>query len=202
MQYQVTLHDTQPCYEGFFKIYAYTVSFDRFTGGQVQQVIRECGKKHDVVAVLPYDPVRGEFLLVEQFRIGMLVRGEHPWTLEIVAGFMDVQGEDEVRTAQRELFEETGCEAQAVYPMTEYYSGPGGSAAKIKVYLATIDATTRREFTGIIEEGEDIRVHTVSVKEMYDAVSEGRLNNATSLIAFQQFFMHDWEGKIKQLASQ
>lgn len=196
MQYQYHVHDQETAYRGFFKFNRYRISFDSFGGGQIENVIRECGVKHDIVAVLPYDPVAEVFLMVEQFRIGMMVRGEHAWTHEIVAGFMDVVGETQLQTAERELFEETGCRAKSLHPMISYYPGPGGSAAKIHVFVAVVDSAEAVDHTGIAEEGEDIRVQKIPLATAKENLLNGTLDNATSLIAFQQFFMHHWLDKL------
>lgn len=188
MKYQYTLHKEATAYNGFFKFNQHHVSFEKFGGGFIDNVVRECGHKGDIVGVLPYDPVRQIFLMVEQFRIGMAVRQEHPWTLEIVAGFMDIIGETPEQTARRELTEETGCTATALYPLIDYYPSPGGSATKNYVFVAEVDSSTALEHTGLIEEGEDIRVHKIPLQTMVEKLQKGEINNATAIIALQQFF--------------
>lgn len=196
MKYQYTVHEKIAAYQGFFKFDRYTVSFEKFSGGMIEQVHRECGKKGDVVAVLPYDPIREVVILVEQFRIGMMVRGNHPWNLEIVAGFMDVDGEDERTTAQRELLEETGCTALALHPLIDYYPSPGGSASQVHVFLAEVDSSQALEFTGLEAEGEDIRVNRMPLAELRQQFEQNHINNGTAIIAFQQFFLHNWAEKL------
>ncbi|PID65940.1 MAG: ADP-ribose pyrophosphatase [Gammaproteobacteria bacterium] len=189
MKYRYTIHQEEKAYRGFFKFNRYHVSFEKFAGGFIENVTRECAKKGDIVSVLPYDPTRQTFLMVEQFRIGMVVRQEHPWTLEVVAGFMDVAGETPEQTAKRELAEETGCQAIALYPLIRYYPSPGGSATQNHVFVATVDSSQALEHTGIIEEGEDIRVHKVHLSTMTEKLRKGEINNSTAIIALQQFFM-------------
>lgn len=196
MKYQFTLHDSREVYRGFFKFDRHTVSFEKFSGGMIENVWRECSKKGDIVAVLPYDPVRQEMILVEQFRVGMAIRGNHPWTLEIVAGFMDVEGEDEITTAKRELSEETGCSAQAIYPLLAYYPSPGGSASKVHIFIAEVDADEALQHTGLEAEGEDICVHRIPLAEMREKVARNDIDNATAIIALQRFFMDNWVEKL------
>jgi ADP-ribose pyrophosphatase len=38
---------------------------------------------------------------------------------------------------------------------------------------------------GLAEEGEDIRVHVLPLEDALDAVKDGRINNAASIIALQ-----------------
>lgn len=196
MKYQFTVHDSQSVYNGFFKVDRHTISFEKFDGGMIENVWRECSKKGDIVAVLPYDPIRQELLMVEQFRIGMVVRGLHPWTLEIVAGFMDVVGEDAVSAAKRELKEETGCTAKTLHALLDYYPSLGGSASEMHVFIAEIDVSEALQYTGIEAEGEDICVHRFSLAEMRDKLANNEINNATAIIALQQFFMGNWAEKL------
>lgn len=199
MQYRYKLHHSEKAHDGFFKTYRHVVSFECFSGGMLDNVVRECGNKGDIVGVLPYDPVRREFLLVEQFRIGLLVRGENPpWTQEIVAGFMDVAGESPEDTARRELQEETGCSAKAIHPLIDYLSSPGGSAARNRLFIAVVDADQAATYAGLHEEGEDIRVCRVSLEEMQTKLARGDIDNSTAIIAFQQFFLDNWADKLPQ----
>lgn len=198
MKYQYTIHNKVVACDGFFKFDRYTVSFERFDGSMMENIDRECGKKGDIVAVLPYDPIRQEVLLVEQFRIGMVVRGVHPWTLEIVAGFMDIPGEDEITTAKRELYEETGCRARAVYPLIDYYPSPGGSAARVHIFIAEVDASEALPHTGIVEEGEDICVHRIPLAALKEKVTKNEIDNSIAIIAFQQFFGDDWVTRLRE----
>lgn len=196
MKYQYTIHHQESAYRGFFKTDRYQISFEKFGGGFIENVYRECGKKGDIVGVLPYDPVKQIFLMVEQFRVGMMVRQEHPWTLEIVAGFMDVDGETPEQTARRELFEETGCQATAIYPLIDYYPSPGGSAAKNHVFIACVDADSAQLHTGIHAEGEDIRVHQIPLATIRQQLADKTLHNATAIIAFQQFIVEAWHQRL------
>lgn len=200
MEYQYKIHDKKTAANGFFKSDCYTVSYEKFSGGMINYVDRECGKKGDIVAVIPYDPILKQIILVEQFRIGMMVRGIHPWTLEIVAGFMDIEGEDEIMTAKRELQEETGCTAKALHPLINYYPSPGGSASKVHIFIAEVDANEALEHTGIEAEGEDICVHCIPLDKLKQQFENNDIQNATAIIAFQQFFMHDWEKQLEVTA--
>ncbi len=196
MKYQYTVHEKKNTYNGFFKIDSYCVSFEKFTGGVIENVMRECSAKGDIVSVLPYDPTKKTFLMIEQFRIGMHVRGVVPWNQEIVAGFMDIEGESPEDTAKRELIEETGCSAIKLYPLIEYYPSPGGSGAKNYVFIATVDSNQAKKHTGIIEEGEDIYVKIIPLDTIKTQLKNREIDNATAIIALQQFFSDNWQEKL------
>lgn len=197
MQYQYTVHQKDKVYDGFFKFNRYDVSFERFGGGFIEHVSRECGRKGDVVAVLAFDPVREVFLMVEQFRIGMVVRNQHPWTQEIVAGFMDKPGESPIQTAERELQEETGCQAKAMHHLFSFHPSPGGSASRVHLFIAEVDSSEVTEITGITEEGEDIFVHRVPLADIRERLRKGELDSATTLVAYQQFFLDNWQQQLQ-----
>lgn len=187
MKYQFKIHQHGQCYDGFFKFFEYHVSYESFRGGMIENVRRECGKKGDVVAVLPYDSVRQQFIMVEQFRIGLLVRDLHPWNFEIVAGFMDIAGETPEQTAIRETKEETGCDVKHIEKICSYFPGAGGSASMIHLYFAEIDSSQVIEHTGNLDEGEDIRVHVMPYAKLDDMIVDERSQNATAIMALQAF---------------
>jgi len=82
------------------------------------------------VGVLALDDT-DRILLIRQYRhpVGRLL-----W--EIPAGLRDVAGEDPWATAQRELLEEAGYRARDWRVLVDYFSSPGFSTERLRVYLA------------------------------------------------------------------
>lgn len=191
MNYQFKVLDSSEVYRGFFKLQRYEVDFELFRGGFSGPVMRECSATSGyVVVALPYDPERREFLLVEQFRIGAMVAGHHPWQLEAVAGFMDKPGESADACMQRELMEEAGLEAQTLEHVTTYFGSPGGSAGQTHFYFARVDSSKAALHTGLLEEGEDILVHRVPFDTAFAWLFNGEIKNATLILALQAFLLH------------
>ena len=62
-------------YKGFFSLVKLSLKHRLFDGGWSQPMTREIFERGDAVAVLPWDPIRDEVILVEQFRPGAL-RGQ------------------------------------------------------------------------------------------------------------------------------
>ncbi len=93
-------------------------------------VARQVVQHPGAVAVVALDE-GGQVLLIRQYR--------HPvsrllW--EIPAGLRDVTGEPLHETAARELLEETGYAAADWQVLTDFYSSPGISTERIRVFLA------------------------------------------------------------------
>ena len=89
-------------YDGYFKLREYTLRHALFDGGTSSEMTREVFERGHAVAVLPYDPVSDTVLLIEQFRIGAYVAGEHAWLGEVVAGIID-SGQTAEEVGRREL---------------------------------------------------------------------------------------------------
>jgi 8-oxo-dGDP phosphatase len=91
---------------------------------------REVVEHPGAVAVLALDEAE-RVLLIRQYRhpVGRLL-----W--EIPAGLRDVAGEPLRLTAERELLEEVGYRASSWNVLADYYSSPGMTDERIRVYLA------------------------------------------------------------------
>jgi ADP-ribose pyrophosphatase len=82
------------------------------------------------VAVLALDDAQ-RVLMIRQYRhpVGRLL-----W--EIPAGLRDAAGESPLQTAQRELLEETGYRAREWHTLVDYFSSPGFSSERLRIFLA------------------------------------------------------------------
>lgn len=101
---------------------------------------RELFKHGHAAAVLPYDPVRDEVVLMEQFRVGTTTAPGGSWLLEIVAGIIeaDEAAEDVVK---RKGIEEVGCVITGLIPLYDYLVSPGGTTERIALFCGRVDAT-------------------------------------------------------------
>lgn len=171
-------------FDGFFKIERYHLRHALFLGGQSPVFQRELFERGHAVAVLPYDPVRDEVVLIEQFRMGALGDPNSPWLFEIVAGVID-QDETPAAVATRELQEEAGLHCQNLHHLCDYWVSPGGSSERVYLFLAEVDASQAQGIHGLDQEDEDIRVFTVPFSEALAAVAQGQIDNSASIIAIQ-----------------
>ena len=100
----------------------------RMPGSNVAE--REVVLHPGAVAILALDDA-GQVLLIRQYR--------HPvsrllW--EIPAGLRDVDGESPWNAARRELLEEAGYRARDWRVLADYYSSPGFTTERLRIFLA------------------------------------------------------------------
>ncbi|MDV2857940.1 MULTISPECIES: ADP-ribose diphosphatase [Oceanimonas] len=179
---QIIAEDTG--YKGFFRLLKVRLRHRLFAGGWGPELTRELFDRGHAAAVLPYDPVRDEVVLVEQFRVGAIHHDSSPWLLEVVAGIVE-PGESEEEVVRREAEEEAGLTLGRLTRAMSYFSSPGGCSERITVFVGEVDATQAASHAGLTDEGEDIRVHRLSRREAMQWLADGRIDNAASVIALQ-----------------
>ena len=177
-----------PGYRGFFALDPWQIRHRLYAGGWSGPFTRELFLRDAAAGVLLYDPLRDEVVLVEQFRIGAMVdaqtRGSSPWLLETVAGIIG-PGETAEELVVREAIEEAGCPIRELIHIVDYYNCPGGSNEFISLFCGLVDASNAGGLHGVPEENEDICVRVLSSTQAWQALQEGRLNNAMAIIALQ-----------------
>lgn len=124
------------------------------------------------VAVLALDS-DDRVLLLRQYR--------HPvrhqlW--ELPAGLLDVPGENPLRAAERELYEEAHTTAGDWRVLVDIFSTPGGSDEAIRVYLARDLAEATGERYAATEEEAQFEYARVELPDLVRAVIGGELHNA------------------------
>lgn len=189
MDHQWQTLQRRTAYQGYFRLERFELRHTLFRGGWGTPIVRERIERGDVVAVLPYDPLRDEVVLIEQFRVGALEDPDGAWLVEIVAGVAE-EGESLDEVAAREVMEETGCRVGALLPVCRYYSSPGTTSERVHLYCARVDATGAEGVHGLAEEGEDIRVFRVPAAVALEDLERGGVTSAIPLVALQWFAAH------------
>jgi ADP-ribose pyrophosphatase len=117
----------------------------------------------------------------EQERALVLHQYRHPALLrfvELPAGLLDVEGEDPVEAAKRELQEEGLVVAERWTHLFTTYSSPGLSSEKIAYYLAEgLSAAVDRGGFEPAHEELDMTLEWVPVDDLLAGVREGRVTD-------------------------
>jgi 8-oxo-dGTP pyrophosphatase MutT (NUDIX family) len=107
------------------------VRIERFRHADGEEVSREIVRHQGAVAIVAHD--EQHLWLVRQPREAIGVSD----LLEIPAGRLDVEGEQPLAAAQRELAEEVGCGARAWEPIFAYYTGAGFTDERVHLFHAS-----------------------------------------------------------------
>jgi ADP-ribose pyrophosphatase len=144
--------------------------------GHGEPVTREVLVHTGAVGIVALDE-EDRLLLVRQYR--------HPvrsYLWEPPAGLLDVDGEDPLDTARRELAEEGDLRADEWHVLVDYFNSPGGSTEAFRCYLARdlhpVPEHERHEREG---EERDMRTAWVPLDDARDLVLAGRLHNPTAV---------------------
>ncbi|MBZ2190287.1 NUDIX domain-containing protein [Alcanivorax sp. JB21] len=188
----VQILERESPFRGFFRLDRLRLRHRLFAGGWSRELTRELFVRNEAAGVLPWDPVRDEVLLIEQFRAGALDYRDTPWCLEIIAGIADKAGESLADMICREAQEEAGITLTQLRPLPSYLVSPGGSNERMTLFFAMADLANAGGLHGAAEEGEDIRVHRVPMADIPALLETGVLDNAPCLIALQWLLLnHD-----------
>lgn len=169
---RLTVRSSRTVHDGL----VWDVRRDEVDLGDGQTVTREVLVHTGAVGVIALDE-QDRVLLVRQYR--------HPvrsYLWEPPAGLLDVEGEDPLEAARRELAEEADLRADEWHLLVDYFNSPGGSTEAFRCYLA-------RRLHGVPEgdrhdrhdEERDMATAWVSLDDARDLVLRGRLHNPTAV---------------------
>ncbi len=192
----VEIVEKQKCYQGFFRLEKYRLRHRLYNGRMSNVIIRELLERGHAAALLPYDPVRDEVVMLEQFRIGALHEEDGPWLPEIVAGMIGA-GETPAEVVRREAIEEAGCIVHELEPICEYLVSPGSSSEKMSIFCGRVDSNSVGGIHGLEEEDEDILVRAVPFEVFWHDCQSGKFNSAIPLLAGYWLAMH--RGRLRRL---
>ena len=185
-QKDIEILKNETIYQGFFKLNKVQFKHKLFAGGWSGTVTRELLIKGAASAMVAYDPVLDNVVLVEQVRIGAYdpTSTQSPWLLELIAGMVE-EGETPESVALRESEEEAGAKISHMQHCLSVWDSPGGVLERIHIFVGKVDSTTVSGLHGLAEENEDIRVHVVSRETAYQWLCEGKIDNGIAVIGLQ-----------------
>jgi len=132
------------------------------------------------VSVLIYNPIINKIALVRQFRIG----AENELT-EVVAGKVDGTDNDPIKTAKREVVEETGYAVDTIQLIHEFYTTPGPVTEKMQLFYAEVS----EQITvggGLNNENEEIKIIHIAPEDFLNE----QFFDAKTIITQQYWQLH------------
>ena len=169
----------------------------RFDGAMSGVRTWELWRRGAAAAVLPYDPVTDQVVVIEQFRLPALAAGFDPVLVELAAGLADgtEAPEDVVR---REAVEEMGLPVERLERIGDFLLTPGGCDEHCTIFaglvrLPALPPDGLIGHGGLAAEQEDIRVRAVPARDAIEAAIGGRYPNSVATIGLLWLAArHDW----------
>lgn len=145
-----------------------------FEGPDGEQFTRDIVRHPGAVSVVAVDD-EGRAVLVRQYRAAL-----DETILEIPAGKLDIEGEDPMLCAQRELEEEVGLQAERWEPLVTFHHSPGFCDELQRVYLAR-DLTEVPDSRQGMEE-EAMTIEWWPIADAVDMITSGTVHDAKTVI--------------------
>ena len=150
---------------------------DEVTTPDGHTMVREYLEHPGAVAIIALDDAQ---------RVAVVTQYRHPvGSLEVEApgGLLDVDDEDPLVTAQRELAEEAELAAKDWRVLVDMFTSPGGTSESIRIYLAQ-DLVRVSRPDGFVASGEEahMSLHWAALDEVVQRIYEGRLQNPSLVV--------------------
>ncbi|HEY6738239.1 MAG TPA: NUDIX hydrolase, partial [Actinopolymorphaceae bacterium] len=99
------------------------------------------------------------------------------------AGLLDVEGEDYLAAAQRELYEEGHVRARDWRVLVDGFTSPGLTSEALRIYLAReLEAVPEADRHNGIHEESDMPVSWAPLADLVDGILAGDLHNPTMVM--------------------
>ena len=190
-------------FDDFFKVDEIIVAHEQDDGTVSSAQRRLVFERGDAVAVLLYEPDTRTVIMVDQFRVPILIgrRRDNPattdgWITEAVAGMID-PGETAEEAVIRETLEETGYRISKPEQICKFFSSPGGTSERIFLYFSEVSEVDRVGEGGGVQ-GEDVRVVRRNAQDLFAQLEKRQIedpNGHRGLLAAGSHQPHEaaWE---------
>lgn len=166
-------------WQGRFPLQLVEFTHARFDGATSGTRTWELWRRGQAAAVLPYDPIRDQVVLIEQYRLPALAAGMNPVLVELAAGLADgTESPEDV--ARREAVEELGLGVDRLERIGAFLLTPGGCDETCTLFAGRVHLPSDGHVGqgGLAEEHEDIRVFAVPAAEAIENALAGRYPNS------------------------
>jgi len=176
------------------------VTFDYLRSeGTWQTQTREIYHRGHGAAILLYDLDRQTIVLTRQFRFPAWELGGDGFLYEVPAGVIEKDNPEE--TIQLETSQETGFIIDKPTFLFKAFATPGSVTEQLYYYAAPYDNSQRKGSGGGVEaEGEDIEVIEIKLLDAVNAIHEGKIVDAKTIILIQYAQLHIFD-KLKLVSN-
>lgn len=167
-----------------------TTEFEwQHSNGTWQTQHRETYDRGNGATLLPYNLKQGTVILTKQFRYPAFVNEHDDMLIEAAAGLLDDESPE--ARIRAEVEEETGYRLTHVQKIFEAFSSPGSVTERLHYFVAEYEPHMRvSDGGGLAEEGEDIEVMEVPIKDALAMIADGRIIDAKTIILLQYAALH------------
>lgn len=181
-------------YDDFLKIDEAVLQYEKFNGDLSREVRRLSLRRGDAVAAVIHHLEDDSLLLVRQFRYPTVEKCGG-WVTELAAGIL-APGEDPEKAMRRELEEELGYRVGPMQYICEYFASPGGSDERLTLFFGMVtEADKVSSGGGLEEEGEDIRIEVLPVKQVAAYLDQNQIHDAKTYMGLSWFLRHHFNEK-------
>ncbi|MBD8107444.1 GDP-mannose pyrophosphatase [Erwinia persicina] len=169
--------------DNWFTLKKYTFELLR-RDGSWQEQNREAYDRGNGAVVLLYHKARKTVVLTRQFRFPVFVNGHSGFLIEASAGLLDNASPEARIIAEAE--EETGFRITQIEKVFESYMSPGSVTEKLFFFIAEYSDDDRQGIGGgVAEEGEDIEVLEWPFERALQAIRDGEIMDAKTIMLIQ-----------------
>ncbi|QUE98423.1 NUDIX domain-containing protein [Klebsiella pasteurii] len=159
--------------------------------GRWQELSREAYDRGNGAVILLYNREKQTVVLVRQFRFPVWINGHDGFLIEAAAGLLDNASPEARIVAEAE--EETGFRVTRIEPVFTAYMSPGSVTEKLYFFIAEYSADDRRGDGGgggLATEGEDIEVLEWPLEKALQAIGEGEIVDAKTIMLLQHLALN------------
>ncbi|WP_417810774.1 NUDIX domain-containing protein [Thalassospira alkalitolerans] len=180
----IRVEDIECLSDNWYHLYRVTFDLKR-QNGEWQRQQREAYERGNGAGILLYNRDAGTVILTRQFRLPTFVNGnETGMLIEVPAGLLDDR--DPASAVIAEVEEETGYKIGKPQKLFDLFMSPGSVTERLHLFMAEVKSEHREGIGGgLHEEGEDIHVLEIPIKDAIAMVADGRIRDAKTVILLQ-----------------
>lgn len=178
-----TINSSQILANDWGTLTKYDMAFTRSDGSE-QRLSREAYDRGHGATIVLYNLDEKTVVLTSQFRLPAFLSGYNYELIEACAGLLDER--EPLQAIKKEAEEETGYQLGEVTKIGEYFMSPGSVTERLHFFVAPFTQSMRvNTGGGVKEEGEDIKVLEVSMKDALKMIDDGIIIDAKTIILIQ-----------------